>query len=53
MPTVASGSSLTSVAHELGYNDSAYFSNSIRHFTGLRPKDIMAGSRRIRVISSS
>jgi len=35
---VSSGNNLTTVAHELGYNDSAYFSNSIRHFTGLRPK---------------
>ncbi len=50
---MSGGNSLTSVAHELGYNDSAYFSNSIRHFTGLRPKDIMAGARHIRVITAS
>lgn len=51
--TMTTGESLTAVAHELGYSDSAYFSNSIRHYTGLRPKDIMAGARHIRVISGA
>lgn len=51
LQAVASPQSLTAVAHELGYSDSAYFSHAIRHYTGLRPKDIMAGARRIRVIA--
>lgn len=42
---VDSGATLTQIAMDLGYSDSAYFSNSIRYFTGLRPKDILAGSR--------
>lgn len=50
LKAVGSGVNLTTVAHDLGYSDSAYFSNSIRHFTGLRPKDIMAGSRGMRLI---
>lgn len=41
---------LTTIAQELGYTDSSYFSNSIRHVSGLRPKDIIAGSRRVKVI---
>lgn len=40
-----STSSLTHIAQDLGYADSSYFSNSIRQVYGLRPKDIMAGSR--------
>jgi AraC-like DNA-binding protein len=50
---VTSGNNLTTVAYELGYSDSAYFSNSIRHFTGLRPKDIMVGSRHMRLLSTT
>lgn len=46
---VSSGENLTTVAQDLGYSDSAYFSNSIRHFYGLRPRDIMAGSKYIRM----
>jgi AraC-like DNA-binding protein len=42
---VDSGATLTQIALDLGYSDSAYFSNSIRYFTGLRPRDILAGSR--------
>lgn len=42
---VDSGATLTQIAMDLGYSDSAYFSNSIRYFTGLRPRDILAGSR--------
>lgn len=40
-----SADSLTRLAQDLGYTDSSYFSNSIRHVYGLRPKDILAGSR--------
>lgn len=42
---VDSGATLTQIAMDLGYSDSAYFSNSIRYFTGLRPRDILAGSQ--------
>lgn len=42
---VDSGATLTQIALDLGYSDSAYFSNSIRYFTGLRPRDILAGSK--------
>lgn len=42
---VDSRATLTQIALDLGYSDSAYFSNSIRYFTGLRPRDILAGSR--------
>lgn len=47
---VKSEDKLTRIAQELGYTDSSYFSNSIRHASGLRPKDIMAGARRVKVI---
>ena len=39
--------SLTRLAQDLGYTDSSYFSNSIRQVYGLRPKDILAGSRNL------
>ncbi|WP_374593262.1 helix-turn-helix domain-containing protein [Aquabacterium sp.] len=41
----SSTDSLTRLAQDLGYTDSSYFSNSIRQVYGLRPKDILAGSR--------
>jgi len=44
---------LTTIAQELGYTDAAYFSNSIRQVSGLRPKDIIAGARRVKVIRST
>lgn len=52
LPFVKSQESLTTIALDLGYPDSSYFSHSIRHVTGLRPKDIMSGSRRVKVIRS-
>ena len=41
---------LTAIALELGYSDSSHFSNSIRYFSGLRPKDIIYGSRKAHLI---
>lgn len=43
---------LTDVALEAGYPDSTHFSHSIRQVYGLKPKDIFAGSRKLRVIGS-
>ena len=43
----------TLVAMETGYPDSSHFSHSIRHYFGLRPKDIFAGSQRLRILTSS
>ena len=41
---------LTDVALDTGYPDSTHFSHSIRQVYGLKPKDIFAGSRKLRVI---
>lgn len=41
---------LTDVALGAGYPDSTHFSHSIRQVYGLKPKDIFAGSRKLRVI---
>ena len=43
-------STLTSVALDTGYPDSTHFSHSIRQVYGLKPRDILAGSRRLRVL---
>jgi len=43
---------LTHVALEAGYPDATHFSHSIRQVYGLQPKDIFAGSRKLRVIGS-
>lgn len=43
-------STLTDVALGAGYPDSTHFSHSIRQIYGLKPKDIFAGSRKLRVI---
>ena len=42
--------SLTDVALGAGYPDSTHFSHSIRQVYGLKPRDIFAGSRKLRVI---
>jgi AraC-like DNA-binding protein len=47
---VHSASNLAYVALDTGYPDSTHFSHSIRQIYGLKPKDIVAGSRRLRVI---
>jgi len=48
---VDQSSSLTDVALGAGYPDSTHFSHSIRQIYGLKPKDIFAGSRKLRVIA--
>jgi AraC-like DNA-binding protein len=40
-------STLTDIALDTGYPDSTHFSHSIRQVYGLRPSDILAGSRRL------
>lgn len=42
--------SLTNVALDTGYPDATHFSHSIRQVYGLKPRDILAGSRRLRVV---
>ncbi|WP_309901090.1 hypothetical protein [Variovorax soli] len=37
------------MALDTGYPDSTHFSHSIRQVYGLRPSDILAGSRRLAV----
>ena len=48
---VRQDSSLTEIAYQTGYPDSAHFSRSIRQVFGLQPRDLMAGSRRIALLS--
>lgn len=43
-------STLTSVAMDTGYPDSTHFSHSIRQVYGLKPRDILAGSRKLRML---
>ncbi|MFC3051410.1 helix-turn-helix transcriptional regulator [Kordiimonas pumila] len=42
---------LVYVALDIGYPDSTHFSHSIRQVYGLTPRDIIAGSRKLRVIA--
>jgi len=44
--------SLVHVALEIGYPDSTHFSHSIRQTYGLKPRDIFAGSRKLRIIGA-
>jgi AraC-like DNA-binding protein len=44
---VKSDSNLAHIALETGYADSTHLSHSIRQVFGLKPKDILAGSRRL------
>lgn len=48
---VNTSSSLTDIALDIGYPDSSHFSHTVRRYWGLTPKDIVAGSRRLAVIS--
>ncbi|MBB4633356.1 helix-turn-helix transcriptional regulator [Sphingosinicella soli] len=48
---VHSNSNLLHVALDIGYPDSTHFSHSIRQVYGLKPKDIIAGSRKLRIIA--
>ena len=41
---------LVHVALDIGYPDSTHFSHSIRQTFGLKPRDIFAGSRKLRII---
>lgn len=41
---------LTDIALDVGYPDSTHFSHSIRRVYGLKPKDILAGSRRLAIL---
>lgn len=41
--------SLVYVALDIGYPDSTHFSHSIRRFYGLKPRDIFAGSRKLKI----
>jgi len=43
---------LVHVALDIGYPDSTHFSHSIRQTFGLKPRDIFAGSRKLRIIGS-
>lgn len=47
---VRSDSTLVHVALDVGYPDSTHFSHSIRQNFGLKPRDIFAGSRKLRLI---
>jgi AraC-like DNA-binding protein len=47
---VDQNTTLTDVALGAGYHDSTHFSHSIRQVYGLKPKDIFAGSRKLRLI---
>jgi methylphosphotriester-DNA--protein-cysteine methyltransferase len=47
LPYVTSTCNLTDLALQVGYPDSTHFSHSIRRIYGLRPRDIVAGSRRL------
>jgi AraC-like DNA-binding protein len=46
---VRQAGTLTDIALDTGYPDSTHFSHSIRQVYGLRPSDILAGSRRLAV----
>jgi AraC-like DNA-binding protein len=50
---VNSDNSLVYVALDIGYPDSTHFSHSIRQTFGLKPKDIFAGSRKLRIIAEA
>jgi AraC-like DNA-binding protein len=47
---VVDAASLVDVALDIGYPDSTHFSHSIRQSYGLKPRDIVAGSRKLKVI---
>lgn len=47
LPYMTSACNLTELAMQTGYPDSTHFSHSIRRIFGLRPRDILAGCRRM------
>lgn len=50
---VHTGENLTQLALSLGYPDGTHFSHAIRQITGLRPSDIISGSRNLSVWNES
>jgi AraC-like DNA-binding protein len=50
---VHGGENLTQLALALGYPDGTHFSHAIRQITGLRPSDIISGSRHLSVWNES
>ncbi len=50
---VHTGENLTQLALSLGYPDGTHFSHAIRQITGLRPSDIISGSRHLSVWNDS
>lgn len=48
---VHSTSNLVNVALDIGYPDSTHFSHSIRQTFGLKPRDVFAGSRKLKLIA--
>ncbi|SFO91333.1 AraC-type DNA-binding protein [Variovorax sp. PDC80] len=50
---VHTDASLVDVALDIGYPDSTHFSHSIRQVYGLKPRDIIAGSRKLRIIAQA
>jgi AraC-like DNA-binding protein len=48
---VQTTNNLLHLALDIGYPDSTHFSHSIRQAYGLKPKDIIAGSRKLRIIA--
>lgn len=53
LPFVATAHNLTDLALHIGYPDSTHFSHSIRRIYGLRPRDIVTGSRQLTVVGSA
>lgn len=50
---VHTGTSLVHIALDIGYPDSTHFSHSIRQVYGLKPKDIIAGARKLRIVAQA
>jgi AraC-like DNA-binding protein len=50
LPLMTGPCNLTHLALEAGYPDSTHFSHSIRRIFGMRPRDILAGTRRLSVL---
>lgn len=42
---------LTEIALKIGYPGGSHFSNTIRHVFGLKPRDMFAGARRLRLVT--
>jgi AraC-like DNA-binding protein len=53
LSAVNSACNLTELALDAGYPDSSHFSHSIRRIYGLRPRDMVAGSRKLAVVDNS